>query len=72
MKVYIVTLDDYDVGEIEGAFNEKKEFIGWWCRNDANWRHEYFNGFMSELGIEVCRGTKALEKKLKKLVKDEV
>lgn len=71
MKVYIVTLCDDDVGEIQGAFNEKKDLIGWWCLNDANWRHEYFNDFMKELGIEVCTGGKALEKKLAKLARDE-
>lgn len=39
--------------EIEGMFDEKGNLLGTWTLNDANWRDEYFGGFMEALGIHV-------------------
>jgi hypothetical protein len=42
-----------DCCEIEGMFSVEGELLDCWALNDAQWRHEYFNGFMSKLGYRV-------------------
>lgn len=46
-----------ELGESEGMFLVNSEtsirLLGCWASNDANWRGEYFDGFMQELGFEV-------------------
>jgi hypothetical protein len=39
--------------EIEGMFDLDGNCLGAWCLNDANWRNEYFNGFIEALGYEI-------------------
>jgi hypothetical protein len=58
-----VIVDDH---EVEGMFSEDGELLGAWCLNDADWRQEYFSGFMETIGIEVIRDDSlALQQKLK-------
>ena len=53
-------------------FDEKHELLDYWYCNDAQWRHEYFDGFMEKLGVKVLTNLpKVLEKKLKKKLKEE-
>jgi hypothetical protein len=61
---------DEEEGEVEGMFDEKGKLIDTWCCNDASWRGEYFDGFMTWAGIKIIddlhhRDPK-LEEKLKK------
>lgn len=49
--IYHVYSDRY--GEVEGMFLPDGTMLGCWCDNDANWRHEYFNGFMLMLDIVI-------------------
>lgn len=51
--IYIVDACDENLGEAQGVFDEKGKLISAWSCNDANWRDEYFNGFMKTLGITV-------------------
>ena len=53
MKVYFVSLNNEDTGEVEGMFNMDGICLGWWACNDAMWRSEYFNTFMRCAGVEV-------------------
>jgi len=55
-------------GEIEGMFDDEGTLLGVWSSDDANWRIEYFRGFMEKLGIEVINrsASKALVNKLRK------
>ena len=45
-----VILEDDDY---EGMFDEAGNLLGAWHANDGNWRGEYFDGFLKELGITV-------------------
>lgn len=63
--IYIIGIED-EVGEVEGAFDDKGELLDTWCRNDATWRHEYFNGLMETLGIDVKPPSKHLRAELEK------
>ncbi len=56
-----------DEGEIEGMFDDKGNLLGWWSCNDGNWRGEYFDGFLSKLGIEVVYDSDDEEKLVRKL-----
>lgn len=64
-KVYLVSIEDL----AEGMFDDKGKLIDYWHANDADWRIEYFSGFMEWAGIEVIvsRDIK-LERKLRKLL----
>lgn len=68
-KVYVVYACDSkgDLGEIEGVYDvDKEEWLDFWFCNDANWRGEYFNGFLRTLGIDVAQPDKKLFPKLQK------
>ena len=52
--IYIVSEFEHDeLYEAQAVFDEKGRLLGAWFCNDANWRSEYFDGFMAELGIVV-------------------
>lgn len=59
-------------GENEGVFDETGKLIDCWSCNDANWRDEYFNGFMEKLGIKMQRLPKKFEAKAIKQIKDRL
>jgi hypothetical protein len=40
---------------VEGMFDEDKKLLGAWCYNDAEWRGEYMNGFIKNLGFVVVQ-----------------
>lgn len=65
-KIYFVSIQDDDVGEVEGFFDEAGEVLGTWCLNDADWRSEYFGPFLTALGYKEEEGTLEQEEKLKK------
>ncbi len=53
-KLFLVTLADDEIGEVEGIFDSDKfTLLHWWNLNDADWRSEYFNPLMEQLGIKV-------------------
>jgi hypothetical protein len=52
-KIYYSSVEDDDVGEVEGMFSEDGALLGMWASNDATWRDEYFREFMRAIGIEV-------------------
>ena len=60
-KIYFVSTDGnitlngkkYALGEIEGFCSEDGKVLGWWSLNDGDWRGEYFDGFIEELGFKV-------------------
>ncbi len=69
-KIYIVSVENDEIGEVEGMFDENKELIHWWSRNDANWRSEYFAPILEYFGYkEVDKNPKSLNKKLVEEVK---
>ncbi len=39
--------------EWEGMFDEKGKLLDYWSCSDANWKSEYFDGFMTKLGIQI-------------------
>ena len=49
-RLYFIHTDEY--GEGDGVFNEKEHLLDFWFGNDANWRNEYFYGFMEQIGFE--------------------
>jgi len=53
-KVYVMFCYDDD-GEYELWLNETNEVIGGYFTDDANWRHEYFNGIFEKLGINIIK-----------------
>lgn len=59
-------------GEVEGMFNTDGKLIDCWSSNDANWRGEYFNGFMKKIGVEVERLPKKFEKKALEQIVEEM
>lgn len=66
--IYHVYICDDDVGEVEGMFDTDGKLLGTWSNNDGNWRGEYFDPFMKELGIEVKDGSR--NRKLIKALRD--
>lgn len=56
--IYILsTINDEDLierhGEVQFAFDANLNLLDGWSLNDADWREEYFNPFMSKLGFNV-------------------
>jgi hypothetical protein len=39
--------------ELQFFFGEDGEMLHWFCCNDAYYRHEYMDGLMKKLGVEV-------------------
>ena len=71
--VHVVSVED--PWEAEGAFLPDGTCLGWWSCNDANWRDEYFNGWLEEVGVKVveCYNTsKPLYKKLQNVLRKEI
>ena len=72
IKLHHVYICDDEVGEVEGMFDAKGKLLDLWSNNDANWRGEYFEGFMNAIGFTVDDGdgvNPKLEKKLKAAAK---
>ena len=67
--VYYVQDEEY--GEIEGMFDMQGECLGSWYSNDANWRHEYFEDFMANLGVEVKDAPSIMRDALVKKLREE-
>lgn len=57
-NIYFVDLESDETGECQGMFDEDGNLLGMWASNDGNWRGEYFDGFLRELGIKVNYGNK--------------
>lgn len=56
MKLFFVYTCDEIIGEVQAVFDESDKMLGCWSNDDANWRNEYFDPFMRELGFTcVCR-----------------
>ena len=71
--IYIISVCN-DYGEADFVFDEEGIIIDFWANNDADWRHEYFNGFMEELGINVLNEAPKrmkLEEKAKRKMKQD-
>lgn len=51
-----------DPFEAQGVFKDGN-LIAAWSMNDADYRSEYFNGFMNKLGIKVTTKRASLEEK---------
>ena len=56
-KLYFVSDCDNELGEIGGVLDEKGKVLDCWSLNDADWRNEYFSGFMEKVGIEAVEST---------------
>jgi hypothetical protein len=56
VKVIYIESSCGEGGECQGAFDEEGNLLSIWSSNDADWRHEYFDGMMAQLGIEVRHG----------------
>ena len=54
---YVMYIETEEGSEGEAWFNEKKEIIGWYSSNDANWRDEYLDDIFKQLGVKVKRIT---------------
>jgi len=59
-------------GEVGGMFDADGNLLDCWVLNDADWRGEYFNGFMKKIGVEVVRLPKKFEKKALKQIVEEM
>lgn len=53
MKVIYFSNYEGDLGEAQAMFNDDGTLLDYWCSNDGNWRGEYFDGFLRNLGIQV-------------------
>lgn len=51
-----------DLGEAQAMFDEDGTILDYWYSNDGNWRGEYFDGFLRQLGIKVDYSGKFDEK----------
>ena len=60
-----------DTHEAEGMYTESGALLDFWSCNDAHWRDEYFNEFMSALGIEVRQASSVLNTKFEAFVQKE-
>lgn len=51
----IIYFSDYegDLGEAQAMIDEDGVILDYWWSNDGQWRGEYFDGFLRELGIKV-------------------
>lgn len=58
--------------EMEGMFDQDGNLLAMWCLNDANWRNEYFDGFMTALGVTITSPPERMYKKLLKHMQDAV
>jgi len=68
MKIYLGYACDEDGAEAQGMFSEDGTLLGSWSLNDGNWRSEYFNNFMKNVGITVeASEDEQLIKKLEKV-----
>jgi len=66
-KIYFVNY--CDEFEAQGMFDDKGKLLDGWSCNDGNWRGEYFDGFLKELGIVVDYSKSDDPKLVKKLYK---
>jgi hypothetical protein len=66
INIYIVYSEGSKCGEIEGVFDADENILDVWSCNDAQWRNEYFAGFMDKLGIEVHYPAETIRAKLEK------
>lgn len=59
-----IYFSDYegDLGEAQAMLDEDGTVLDYWYSNDGNWRGEYFDGFLRELGIKVDYSGKFDEK----------
>jgi hypothetical protein len=53
LTIYYSSICSDAAGEVEGMFSEDGVLFGMWASNDANWRNEYFSGFMKAIGVVV-------------------
>jgi hypothetical protein len=68
--IHFVRIEDDEVGEVEGVFDASNKLLDFWALNDANWRSEYFSGFMEKLGFKTnYRLSASAYKKLQKALK---
>ena len=67
-KISIIQAYSDDVGEVEGAFDKDGNLLGSWHANDGDWRSEYFDGFMKNLGIVISYKPKNREELQQKLI----
>ena len=51
-KIVFVGVENDEVGEVEGMFEEDGTLIDLWACNDATWRSEYFSGILKYLGAK--------------------
>jgi hypothetical protein len=68
MKLQFVDLCDDEVGEVQ-AFFKDGELLAAWSSNDANWRSEYMDPLLEELGweIEYASSDETLAQKLREM-----
>ena len=66
--IYHAYSEEY--GECEGMFDFEGNLISFWACNDANWRSEYFSGFMEFLGVEIRPAPYWIQEKLDKIARD--
>ena len=65
-KLYLMHYD-----WVEAIFDENDKCIGSWSVEDAEWRGEYFNPFMKELGYEILRTPDDKRKLFEKIIKEK-
>jgi hypothetical protein len=64
-KVFYVYYEDE--WEAEGFFDANGRLLACWSRNDADWRSEYMNPLLEELGFKVVTSkNKTLIEKLRR------
>jgi len=66
--LFLVYMEDEELGEAEGMFDEEGTLLGTWACNDGDWRPEYFNEFMGKLGynVEVSEDEVLIKKLIKR------
>lgn len=65
--IYHVNVEVF--GEQDFFFDDDGKLIHWWDRNDADYRNEYMDPLMKELGIKVKSGNWS-DKRFKSQIKE--
>lgn len=61
-----------EINEVEGMFDDKGILLDFWYCNDAEWRSEYFGGFMNKLGFLIKSMPKKMHKQANKQIEKRV
>jgi hypothetical protein len=63
--LYLYNVEDNELGEAQGVFDEHGGLLSCWGLEDANFRLEYMNELMTKLGYKVTQAPKKMHSDMK-------